>query len=161
TPLAGNVAYSVVVDAGKYVVAGINSGNGPFDFALARYNADGTLDGSFGNGAGFVRTDLGGIDFANSVVVDAGKYVVAGYSDASALYNVASGTSGLALSLSNADGTLAGTFAGRAAFPRSPLGGGDVAYSVVVDGGKYVVAGSSDAGGTSDFALARYNPDGT
>lgn len=40
------------------------------DFALARYNADGTIDNSFGpNANGFVRTDFGGEDIPFSLVV--------------------------------------------------------------------------------------------
>jgi uncharacterized delta-60 repeat protein len=52
------------------------------DFALAQYEADGTLDVNFGNG-GKVATDfLGGYDFGLSAALQAdGKLVVAGYVD--------------------------------------------------------------------------------
>jgi Domain of unknown function (DUF5122) beta-propeller len=43
---------------GKIVVAGQDYTNGETDFALARYKADGSLDGSF-SGDGFVTTDFG------------------------------------------------------------------------------------------------------
>src|SRR5262249_57713777 len=53
------------------------------DFALARYNGDGTLDASFGTG-GKVTTDFSPIDFANSLVIQPdGKIVVAGASNVS------------------------------------------------------------------------------
>src|SRR3990172_3480045 len=59
---------------GKMVVAG---GSG-FDFALARYNADGSLDAGFGSG-GMVTTDFGDWDGAHAVAIQAdGKIVVAG-----------------------------------------------------------------------------------
>ncbi len=47
---------------GKIVVVGYSTAGGTDDFAMARYNADGTLDASFG-GAGKVTTDFGGDDF--------------------------------------------------------------------------------------------------
>src|SRR5205814_1522769 len=76
-------AYSVVVQAdGKIVVAGysVSSGNRQ-DFALARYNPDGSLDSNFGdNHGGKATTDFAGFaDAAASVAVQAdGKIVAAG-----------------------------------------------------------------------------------
>src|SRR5262249_56712950 len=52
-------AFSVAVQPdGRIVAAGYASTGGAFDFALARYNSNGTLDTSFGSG-GTVTTDLG------------------------------------------------------------------------------------------------------
>jgi uncharacterized delta-60 repeat protein len=53
---------------GKIVLAGYAELNNSFDFALARYNTNGSLDASFGNG-GKVLTDInsGSNDFANGV----------------------------------------------------------------------------------------------
>ena len=65
---------------GKIVAAGqILFANTGFDFALTRYNRDGTLDASFGTG-GIVTNDFPGFDFgASSVGVQPnGKIVVAG-----------------------------------------------------------------------------------
>jgi hypothetical protein len=51
------------------------------DFALARYNVDGTLDASF-NATGKVITNFGGNDYAHAVAIDPnGKIVAAGFSD--------------------------------------------------------------------------------
>src|SRR6185436_681768 len=77
---ASNAAYSAALQAdGKIVVAGMTDHNA--NFAIARYNADGSLDASFGTG-GRITTDLGK-DFsetADSVKIQAdGKIVVAGY----------------------------------------------------------------------------------
>ncbi|MBL8810609.1 MAG: Ig-like domain-containing protein, partial [Planctomycetaceae bacterium] len=69
-------ATSVAIDSqGRVVVAGSNG----YDFALARYNVDGTLDLSFDND-GKLTTDFGGsYDYANSVAIDSlGRIVVAG-----------------------------------------------------------------------------------
>src|SRR5215813_10188081 len=63
----------------KYVVAGNSYINGHFDFAVARYNSNGTLDATFGTN-GKVTTDLGSpYEEATSVAVQPdGKIVVAG-----------------------------------------------------------------------------------
>ena len=71
-------AYALVQQAdGKLVVAGY-AGSNP-DFALVRYLADGSLDGTFGSG-GIVTTPIGSSeDFAQALVQQAdGKFVAAG-----------------------------------------------------------------------------------
>ncbi|ORE94953.1 VCBS domain-containing protein, partial [Aurantimonas sp. 22II-16-19i] len=77
TPLAGTSEFSFSVTTlgdGDIIVAGAQGSN----FALVRYNSDGTLDTSFGNG-GIVVTDLGAADAAYSVTVTTdGKLLVAG-----------------------------------------------------------------------------------
>ena len=76
---------SVTVQAdGKVVVAGYGQGGGGTDFAVVRYNADGSLDTSFGpNGTGKILTPVGagtGQDQGNSVTVQTdGSILVAGY----------------------------------------------------------------------------------
>jgi uncharacterized delta-60 repeat protein len=61
-----DVAWAVATQSdGKIVVAG----DGSHDFALVRYNADGTLDSHFGVG-GKVTTDFGGDDLVNAVAVN-------------------------------------------------------------------------------------------
>jgi uncharacterized delta-60 repeat protein len=139
-----DVGYSVTVQSdGKILVAGSASN----DFALVRYNADGSLDTSFGID-GKVTTDIGFSDQANSVTVQAdGKILVAGFTGG--------GSGDFALVRYNADGSLDTSF---------DLDGivttdiGDEAYSVAVQSdGKILVAGSA----SNDFALARYNADGS
>ena len=56
---------------------------GQRDFALARYNPDGSLDATF-NASGKVLTNIGGFDSANALAIQSdGKIVAAGFSDAS------------------------------------------------------------------------------
>ena len=56
-----------VQEDGKIVVAGRSSTTG-VDFALARYNSDGSLDTSFGTGGKVVTdVDYGSYDYANAV----------------------------------------------------------------------------------------------
>ncbi|MBI2219167.1 MAG: hypothetical protein HYU51_17940 [Candidatus Rokubacteria bacterium] len=134
--------------------------NNGFNFALARYDADGNLDTSFG-GTGKVITDIGGFSFgggdaAYSVVIQSdGKIVAAGYGNP-----LASGNSDFALLRYNTDGTLDTTFGGGGTGKVTTDFGTtfDYGFSAVIQSdGKIVVAGES----TNDFALARYNTDGT
>jgi uncharacterized delta-60 repeat protein len=75
----GDRAHAVAVGAdGKIVVAGEAQAGGLSDFALARLNADGTLDTSFA-GTGKTTLSLGANDAALGVALQAdGKIVVAG-----------------------------------------------------------------------------------
>jgi uncharacterized delta-60 repeat protein len=121
--------------------------------ALAR---PGDLDETFNNG-GTVTTDFGGADEARGIWLDGdGNSVVAGVSNA--------GTSRFMFALARytPDGQLDTGF-GRNGRVTTPVGSGDaVAMAVVVRrDSKMVVAGYADAGGATDFALARYNADGT
>lgn len=78
-----------------------------FDFALLRYNADGSLDSSF-NGDGIAITDIGGgSDAADAgvVVQSDGKIVVGGTTS-----SAGGATQDLALVRYNADGSLDATF---------------------------------------------------
>lgn len=123
------------------------------DFALIRYNSDGTLDSTFGAG-GKVTTDFaGGTDeaFALELQPD-GKIVVAGSSGAP--------QGGLALARYNPDGSLDTTFgAAGTVTTGSLLAAGDV---ILQSDGKIVAAGAvyNYATGTDDFALARYDASG-
>ncbi|MFM9965933.1 MAG: delta-60 repeat domain-containing protein [Planctomycetaceae bacterium] len=74
------VAASMALQAdGKIVVVGYAIDGSNYDFALARYNSDGSLDTSFDED-GKLTTDFGTPnDYANSVVIQGdGKIVVAG-----------------------------------------------------------------------------------
>jgi uncharacterized delta-60 repeat protein len=126
------------------------------DFALVRYNADGSLDTSF-DGDGKVTTDFGAsTDAGNSVIQQAdGKLVVAGYSDNGGNYD-------FALVRYNADGSLDTSFDGDGKSPRIWCGNDYGAISVIQQAdGKLVVAGYSYNGSNWDFALVRYNADGS
>src|SRR5205823_2792643 len=100
-------ADSVAVQAdGKIVVGGYSWNGSNYDFAVVRYNGNGSLDASL-DGDGKVTTDLGGSnDYAYAVAVQAdGKIVVAGYS-------ANGGNQDFAVVRYNADGSLDPTFDG-------------------------------------------------
>src|SRR5206468_2559846 len=77
----------------KIVVAGYAYTNDEYSFALARFNPDGTLDPSFGDG-GTVRTDFGADDSqAEAIVIQkSGRIVACG-----TLARVSDGTEAFAL----------------------------------------------------------------
>ena len=131
---------------GKILVAGVSN----MDFALVRYNTDGTLDTGF-SGDGLVATDFGGSDIAQSVALQSdGKIIVAGFSGNGT-------TNDIALVRYNTDGSLDTTFSGDGKIVVD-LGGNDQGYSVAVQSdGKIIVAGHSN----SNIVLLRYNTDGT
>jgi uncharacterized delta-60 repeat protein len=147
---------SVAVQSdGKIVVAGYSNGGGNSDFALVRYNVNGSLDTSW-NGTGKVTTDIGGgedIGFSVAVQSD-GKIVASGFS-------YSGGGFGFAVVRYNVNGSLDTTFnlTGKVTTAINTYSSGQ---SVAVQGdGKIVVAGYSNAGGASDISVARYNADGS
>jgi uncharacterized delta-60 repeat protein len=156
-----DMAYGMAVQSdGRIVVAGFSNMRGNYDFALARYGGNGTLDPTFGSG-GSVLTDVsaaGSFDEARAVAIQPdGKILAAGSADAS-------GGSDFAVVRYNRDGTLDRTFGtgGTALTDVSGAGRYDAAYAVAVQAdGKILAAGSADASGGSDFAVVRYNRDGT
>jgi uncharacterized delta-60 repeat protein len=167
---SSDVCSSVVVQAdGKIVVSGTYSPTkGSSDFAVARLNADGTLDTTgFGSGTGKVTYgfDLGGDnnDIATGLALKAnGKIVVVGSAS-----TASNGTDFAVLQL-NTDGSRDTSFnlTGRqtVAFDLSAsTNKNDAAVSVFIDDqGRIIVAGNADAGpvGNTDFAIARLLPNG-
>ena len=143
---------------GQLVVAG-STGDSAWDFALARYNADGTLDASFGAG-GKQTTAFGGfIDSASDVALERdGKIVVVGYAYTQGSPNFAtSSMEDLALARYNADGRLDATFSGDGKQTTDFGGDSDGARGVAIHDGKIVAAGHARlSGAPADFALARY-----
>jgi len=141
---------------GKLVAVGGATINGQADFALARYNGNGTLDTSFGKN-GRATTDLGGrYEGANSVALQADwKIVVAGGSVIGLFDN-------FALARYNSNGTLDTSFGTGGKVITNFGEVSSRAYSVAVQpNGKIVVAGYANIDGSEDFALVRYNADGT
>jgi uncharacterized delta-60 repeat protein len=145
---------------GKILVAGESYANGIFDtdFSLVRLNSDGSLDSSFGVG-GTVATDMGADrqDMASRVIVQPdGKILVAGSTDVDGTWN-------FALVRYNPDGSLDTTFNGTGKVS-TDIGNHSIDYAYGLSlqpDGKIVVAGTSDAHGSYDFAVVRYNADGS
>jgi serralysin len=151
-----DIAFDVVIQSdGRIVAAGsLNYSR----FALARYNANGSLDTSFG-GDGKVTTDVTGeIDMIFSVAVQPadGRIVVAG---------LAGGQVGnrFALARYNTDGTLDSSFGGDGKVTTNITRWADEADEVIIQSDGKIVAGGTANSFCCDskFALVRYNTDGT
>jgi uncharacterized delta-60 repeat protein len=158
--VASNVANAVVVQSdGKLVIAGYSyNASGNTDFALIRYNTNGSLDTSF-DGDGKLTTSLGLVSsFANTVIVQPDKKIVAaGYS-----YD-AQGHTTFAVIRYNANGSLDSSFDTDGKVTTALSAFSDYATSVIMQpDGKLLVAGYSyNATNTADFALVRYNANGS
>jgi uncharacterized delta-60 repeat protein/uncharacterized repeat protein (TIGR01451 family) len=127
---------------GKIVAVGGTDG----DFALARYEGDGSLDSTFGVG-GTVITDLGDNEWGSAVAIQSdGKIVAVGGADGD-----------FALARYEYDGSLDSTF-GVSGTVTTDFGGFDYGQAVAIQSdGKIVAVGGTDG----DFALARYEDDGS
>jgi uncharacterized delta-60 repeat protein len=153
--LSDDLGQSVVPQPdGKILVSGYSFNGGNFDFALTRYNADGSLDASFGSG-GKVTTDIAGHNASYSVTLQPdGKILAAGHTQ--------SGGNDFALVRYNADGSLDTSFDGDGRVTTDFGSTNDVGQSVAIQpDGKISVAGNSFNGTNWDFAVARYNADGS
>src|SRR5262249_54426305 len=151
---------------GKLVVVGQTYKNNDYtgeDFAVARYNTNGTLDTTFGNG-GRVRTDFPGLAAVPSSVViqPDGKIVVAG-----GAFPLFTFLGNFEVVRYNPNGSLDRSF-GSGGIVTTTFPQGSYAFDVALQpDGKIVAAGTvfvdfipGEASDT-DFALARYNTDGT
>jgi uncharacterized delta-60 repeat protein len=151
TLLAGtddNESYSVVIQSdGKIVVAGYSwfGSISRSDFALVRYNTDGTLDTDFGTG-GQVTTNFGSSSEIRSIALQSdGKIVAAGFS-----------ADNFAIARYNSNGTLDNTFSGDGKLT-TDMGSSDEIHSIAIQSdGKIVAAGFSG----NNFAIARYGTNG-
>ncbi|HUO74585.1 MAG TPA: Calx-beta domain-containing protein [Solirubrobacteraceae bacterium] len=146
-----DVANAVAVQPdGKIVAAGLaETTPSNFDFALVRYNPDGTLDHSFG-GDGIVTTDLGTFhDGITDIALQPdGKIVAVGATDQDAV-----------LARYNPDGTLDPTFGTNG----TTLGGintNEVHGVAITPDGTILIAGSRGGPNGLDPIVASYAPNG-
>jgi uncharacterized delta-60 repeat protein len=162
-----DIAQAVSIQAdGKLVVVGQTYKHNDFsgeDFVVTRYNTDGTLDNSFGSG-GTVRTDFPGLAAVPSSVViqPDGKIVVAG-----GAFPLFTFLGNFEVVRYNPNGSLDRSF-GNGGIVTTNFPEGSYASSVALQvDGKIIAAGTvfvdfmPGEPSNTDFALARYNPDGT
>jgi uncharacterized delta-60 repeat protein len=154
---------SVLQADGKLIVVGEASADATNDdFAVARYNVNGTLDTSFG-GDGIVATPIeagDNPDQARGVALqDDGRIVVVGASRTNTT------SAAFAVVRYNDDGTLDTSFGGGDGIVTTQVSSGaEIARDVAIQAnGKIVAVGEADlgAGPGFNFALVRYNANGT
>ena len=157
---ADDYAYAMAAQSdGKILLAG-RAAEHLGDFAVVRLERDGAIDAAFGTG-GKVITDLGGgSDSAQAIAVQAdGKILVAGNA------TVLGAGLDFALVRYNPDGSLDPSF-GTAGKVTTTFGNdSDNVFALLIQpDGKIVLGGDTSQGSSTsgvDFALARYNPDGS
>lgn len=133
--------------------AGLTTGD---DFGICRYNTDGSIDISFGAN-GIVTLGIGNaVDEAYGLTIQAdGKIVVCGYSDNS------NNDHDFAVIRLDVNGTLDAGFDGDGKVVTT-IGTDDIARGLAIDAnGRIIVCGSSDNGVKIDFAVVRYNTNGS
>jgi uncharacterized delta-60 repeat protein len=163
----GSYAFDVaLLPNGKIIIAGTvfvdfsSDDSSNTDFALVRYNPNGAIDPTFGNGGGVI-TDFDGFnDDAHAILIQSdGKIVAIGSAKNPAHYY------DFALARYFPNGTLDAGF-GVGGKVRSDFGASnlDIAYCAALQSnGKIVAAGTAtlNDGSYGDFAIARYNANGT
>lgn len=161
-----DVAGAVAIQPdGKIVAAGwtieARDGFADYNFALARYNPDGSLDPTFGAGGKAAPDLFGWIDLGRALVLQPdGKLVLAGiaidFSRSGAGFD-------FALARYNADGTLDASFGAGGKTITDFTGGAEDAFALALQPDGKLVAGGHGGRLTTgwDFALARYNPNGS
>jgi len=137
---------------GKIVAGGTTGAN---QASIVRYNANGSLDPSF-SGDGIVSLTFGTASEINSLRIQwDGKIVLGGFIDEG------SGRDFLLVRL-NSDGSLDPSFGtgGKVVTPIGPAEN-EAAKIALQPDGKIVAAGFASNGSNIDYAVARYNPNGT
>lgn len=144
----------LILPGGKKLVVGnvLNAGNR--DSAIAKYNANGSLDTSFGVN-GKVLHDFGGNDsFEGGVLQSDGKYVFSGYSQPTGNYQ-------WTITRLNSDGTVDVNFGNNGVVINFP-GIHSLAKNIILQAdGKILAVGWRQSGGQDDVVVARYNSNGS
>jgi uncharacterized delta-60 repeat protein len=150
-----------ILPNGKIIVAGTTNSNTNADLFLMRYNADGTLDTTFGSTGTVITNDvMNGRETASGLAVQTdGKIVV------SATFQPSTGTIltiDFAVFRYDADGALDTTFGGNGygmVTTDFGINNDDFAYDVQIQqDGKIVIVGKISNGSNYDLGLARYWP---
>ena len=149
TDFGGGVAYGVALQPDGKILAVGAVGAGAGGFALARYNAGGSLDTTF-DGDGKLTTDFGGGVAYGVALQPDGKILAVG-----------AGAGGFALARYNANGSLDTSFDGDGKLTTDFAGGVAAGVALQSDGKIVAVGYATGFGGELDFALARYNANGS
>lgn len=151
--IANSIIRTIAIQSDeKIIVSGYSYSKSSFDYevVVARYNKNGSLDNSFGNG-GIITTDnLNGNDYGESILIQKDKKIlVAGYSF----------TGFVSLIRYNPNGSIDNAFSnnGKFSFQFGAIYQNDFS-STLQDDGKIIVCGFSNRNNTnSSFSMIRIN----
>ncbi len=140
---------------GKVIVAGYARIAGDDDFAMARFNTDGTLDATFGTVGKVTTSFSANDDVALAMLLQPdGKIILAG--------NVYNGTYDFAMARYTSTGALDNTFSDDGILYTDFTNSADVcAAAALQPDGKIILAGEKYGQSLPEFALIRYNSDGS
>lgn len=143
---------------GKIIVAGQTVSSGSilvWGYFVARYNVDGTIDATFGNGGVITDRWLAGDSIAHAVAVQSdGKIVIAG------IASDLNGGNKFGLARLNQNGSYDKSFNSTGKLVSAVAGNRSRAYCMALLGSDILVAGDSIVG-DAHFALARFKSDGS
>jgi len=140
---------------GRIVVAGDWWNGSDLDIAVARFNDDGSLDTSFDED-GIALTAVGEHDIAQGIAIQSDGKIVAAAVTRSDL------GSDFVVTRYNADGSLDTSFDDDGIVTTDLGGGSDDARDIAIQSdGRILVIGNSVVDGSQDFAIVRYNADGS
>src|SRR4051812_8778419 len=145
---SSDIGNAIALQGDKIVVAGyiLNPVSFNYDFALARYSADGALDSSFGVN-GLVTSDFNNSsDIANAIALQGDKIIAAGYT-----FNSANFTNDFALTRYTAEGRLDSTFGVNGLVVTDFNNTSDIVNAIALQGDKILAVGDG---------LARYTANG-
>lgn len=154
--LTANYAQAIVVQSdNKVIVGGYADDGGDTDFALVRYDTDGSLDATFGI-AGKQTTNFDSQnDAVYSLVIQSdGKIIAGGYAEEGGTYN-------FALARYQTNGDIDTTFGldgdGKVA---TSFGTGDWGTSIALQSDDKIIIGGYSVIGSNRAMIARYSADG-
>lgn len=156
TPIGTNSAANglAILSNNQPVVVGLAQLAPGDEFAIARYNVDGTLDATFNN-TGIVTTSIGAGACAYNIIEDSiGRYIIAGVS-------VIGGAPIVTVARYNVNGIIDFTF-GNNGIAIKRIFASSGAYALGLQStGKIITAGFTINSGKREFALVRFNTNGS
>lgn len=146
----------IILENGQILLAG-ESWTNSREFGILRFTEDGKHDATFGNnGLASIDIDIGSTEELRSMTLQSdGKIVVAGYS-----FN--GSDNDFALARFNSNGVIDNTFGVNGKVTTAIGSENDEGRSIEIQpDGKIIVAGFMRPGSSFNFALVRYNENGT
>jgi uncharacterized delta-60 repeat protein len=152
-PKAGTANDGKIVMAGRAYVIGKSNFSLQFSFGLARFNTNGTLDATFGNGGMVTTTFSVGARGATSLVIQPdGKIVAVGTGDNDALELARYNTNGSLDTSFGSSGVVVTSFAQFSTFTARSL--------LLEPDGTLIVAGDTGGSAPNDWLLVHYKANG-
>jgi len=142
---------------GKILLGGHVDRGISWDFSIARFNSDGTLDTSFGDSGKVIRRIGSSLGYVHSLAIQPDRKILLGG------YCRISGNSDFCIARFNSDGTLDNSFGSPNGYIIQPIGSSDdYGQSLAIQpNGKILLGGRCSNGSNFDFCIARFNPNGT